>query len=344
VAKSDLGRLLGLAGDVRVDFIDAPALHANPLGDPAVRPLAVYMPPGFDPGGSKRYGVVYVLHGYTGDVAALVSARPWETNVLQWADRLIADGSLPPVLLALVDGNTRLGGSQYVDSMHNGAYATYVVRDAVGHVDAAYPTIAHEGGRAVVGKSSGGFGALHLVMTRPGTFCAFASHSGDTNFRGLYIPEFPRTQRLLERHGGVAAFVAAFEAKPKRSNDDMHAMMMLGQAAAYSPRAAERFAFDLPFDLETGELRHDVLARWLAFDPVEMCPFKRAELSRLRLRYVDCGRRDEYGLDLGARMFVSRVRAMGLDVRHEEFDDDHRGIGYRYAVSLPSLARVLEVG
>jgi S-formylglutathione hydrolase FrmB len=329
---------------VHVDFVDSPALEGNALGDPSVRPLAVYTPPGFDPQGEKRYGVVYVLHGYTGDVAALLASRPWETNVVQWADRSIVNGTMPPVLLAIIDGNTRLGGSQYVDSIHNGAYATYVVRDAIGHVDRNYPTIPNEGGRAVVGKSSGGFGALYLVMTAPGTFCAFASHSGDTNFRGLYIAEFANTQRLLEQYGSVEAFVEAFEAKPKRSQAEMHAIMLLGQAAAFSPRAAERFAFDLPFDLATGEMRDDVFARWLAYDPVEMCVAKWAELGRLRMRYVDCGRRDEYGLDLGARILVSRMRAMELDVHHEEFDDDHRNVGYRYAVSLPALARVLEVG
>jgi len=84
------------------------------------------------------------------------------------------------------------------------------------------------------------------------------------------------------------------------------------------------------------------MARWLKWAPVEMSVEKRPELERLRLRYVDCGRRDEYGLDIGARMLVKRMRDMGLEVRHEEFDDDHRNIGYRYEVSLPALASVLE--
>jgi hypothetical protein len=60
------------------------------------------------------------------------------------------------------------------------------------------------------------------------------------------------------------------------------------------------------------------------------------------LRYVDCGRRDEYGLDIGARIFVARLREMGLEVWHEEFDDDHGNIGYRHEVSLPALAEVLD--
>ncbi len=343
MSRSDLARLLGLEGDLRLDFVSSPALEGNPLGDPSTRPLAVYLPPGYDAEGSARYPVLYVLHGYTGDVAALIGGRPWETNVLQWIDRLTTSGAMPPTLLAVVDGFSRLGGSQYLDSIHNGAYATYTVRDIVGHVDATYRTIAHEGGRAVLGKSSGGYGSLYLTMTHPGTFCAFASHSGDTLFRQSQVPSFVVAQRELEKAGNdIAAFVAAFEAKPKRPQSEYATMEMLGYAAAYSPRAAEAFALDLPWDERTGALREDVFARWLAYDPVEMCVDKRAELARLRLRYVDCGRRDEYALDIGARVLVARMREMGLDVRHDEFDDDHKNVGYRYAESMPALAAVLD--
>jgi enterochelin esterase family protein len=343
MASSELARLLRLRGDLRIDLVDSPALANNPLGDPASRPLAVYLPPGFDPASSRRYGVLYCLHGYTGDVASLLSARPWERNVVQWIDRLIVEGKMPPVILAIVDGFTRLGGSQYVDSIHNGAYATYVVQDAIGHVDRTYPTLAREGGRAVFGKSSGGFGSLHLALEHPGVFCAFASHSGDAYFSAAFVPAFTAAQRTLEAYGGdIEAFVEAFEGKSKRSGSEYTTMEMLGYAAAYSPREARAFALELPFDLKTGELREDAFARWRAFDPAERCRARVAELARLRLRYVDCGRRDEYALDIGARVLVARMREAGLEVRHEEFDDDHRNIGYRHAVSLPALAEVLD--
>ena len=233
MATSELGRLLGLKGDVRVDFIDSPALRDNALGDPAVRPVAVYLPPGYDPQGSKRYPVLYVLHGYTGDVAALLGGRPWETNVVQWADRLVVERTMPPALLVIVDGFTRLGGSQYVDSIHNGDYSTYVVRDVIGHVDANYRTIASDGGRAVLGKSSGGFGSMYLCMERPGVFSAFASHSGDAWFLQGYVPTFVTAQRTLESHGNdIAAFVEGFEKKPKRPMSEYSTMEMLGYASA----------------------------------------------------------------------------------------------------------------
>ncbi|HET9029000.1 MAG TPA: alpha/beta hydrolase-fold protein [Candidatus Aquilonibacter sp.] len=341
--KTPYARLLGLRGNLLIDFVDSDALRGNPLGDPHERPVIVYTPPGYDVEGSRRYPVLYLLHGYTGNALGIVAGRAWETNAVQWIDRLIHERRMPPALLVVVDGFTRLGGSQYVNSIHNGDYATYVTRDVIGHVDATFRTIAREGGRAVLGKSSGGFGSLHLVMEYPGIFAAFASHSGDSYFRYASPPSFPDVQRTLERHHfEIGSFVEAFEKKHKRPQSDYVTMEMLGYSAAYSPRSATAFDVDLPFDLKSGELRDDVFARWLSFDPVERIPHRDAELRPLRLRYIDCGRRDEYGLDIGARLMAERMRELGLGVRHEEFDDDHRNVGYRYEISMPALADVLD--
>ena len=335
--------LLGLEGRVSFDWIESEALANNGLGDSPRKPVVVYTPPGYDGEGSRRYPAIYVLHGYTGSAAKVLSAGPWDRNVVQWADALIRERRMPPVIVVVVDGFTRLGGSQYVDSVQNGKYATYVVRDVVGHVDRTYRTIASEGGRAVAGKSSGGFGAMHLPMEHPGVFSAFASHSGDAYFRNVFPPSFPHAQRTLERHGfDIAAFLESFERKHKAGQADFETLTVLGMAAAYSPRSAAPLDFELPFDLHTGEIRDDVFNRWIAFDPVERIASRQAELARLRLRYLDCGRRDEYGLDIGARIIAARMREAGLDVRHEEFDDDHRNVGYRYECSLPALAAVLD--
>jgi enterochelin esterase family protein len=335
--------LLGIAGSVTFDRVYSEALAGNALGDPTHRPVIVYTPPGYDREGSRRYPVLYCLHGYTGSALSLVSSRPWERNVVQWIDYLIHQRRMPEALLVLVDGFTRLGGSQYVDSIHNGDYATYVVRDVVEHVDTNYRTHAHEGGRAVLGKSSGGFGAMHLVMEHPGIFAAFASHSGDAYFAYAAPPVFPAAQRELEKYGfDVRAFVDAFERKHKRSQAEHDAMLTLAMAAAYSPRSGNAFDLDLPFEMQTGAMRDDVVARWLDYDPANRVYQREPELRRLRLRFLDCGRRDEYALDVGTRVVAERMRDAGLAVHHEEFDDDHRNVGYRYEVSLPLLAGILE--
>ena len=339
----DYGQLLGLRGSLHFDRITSDALAGNALGDSPERPVVVYTPPGYHPRGSRAYPVLYVLHGYSGSAAALVASRAWDRNVVQWIDKLIGERRMPAALLVIVDGFTRLGGSQYVDSIHNGNYATYTVRDVVGHVDASYRTIAREGGRAVLGKSSGGFGALHLVMEHPGVFAAFASHSGDSYFEYAVTPALPNVQRTLEKFDfNIEAFVEAFEQTRKPSQAEFSTIEILGYTAAYSPHSAKAFDLDLPFDLHTGELREDVFGRWRAFDPVERVPKREPELRRLRLRYLDCGRKDEYGLDIGARLVAQRMREFDLEVHHEEFDDDHRNVGYRYEVSLPALAAVLD--
>jgi enterochelin esterase family protein len=339
---SDYGTALNLAGDLYLPMLDAPSLRDNPLGDPSKRLFPIYTPPGYDPQGSRRYPVLYCLHGYTGSAAVLIAAQPWNLNVIQRADRLIREKKMPEAIVAIVDGWTRFGGSQYVNSIHNGNYASLVVEDAIPFVDANFRTIAHEGGRAVFGKSSGGFGSFHMVFEYPGTFAAFASHSGDAYFSMCYMPEFAAAVRTFEKFGSPKAFLETFERTNKPPQDFFAAVNELGMTAAYSPAKAEAFALDFPFDLKTAELREDIFAKWLTFDPVERVGPEKAKLERLRLLYVDCGIRDEYNLAAGARIFAQRCRDAGIDVRHEEFDDDHRNVGYRYDVSLPALAEALD--
>jgi enterochelin esterase family protein len=113
-------------------------------------------------------------------------------------------------------------------------------------------------------------------------------------------------------------------------------------AACYSPNpVATGLAIDYPCDLYTGELRPDVWARWLTHDPVELVERYAANLRQLRYIFVDCGTRDEFNLQYGARILVQRLRAAGIDCEHDEFDDDHRSIGYRYDVSVPKLVAAL---
>ena len=67
----------------------------------------------------------------------------------------------------------------------------------------------------------------------------------------------------------------------------------------------------------------------------------RSAAKRLRLAFVDCGRRDEFNLDLGARMLAEALRKAGARVVHEEFDDGHMDIQYRYDRSFEVLSKVL---
>ncbi|MBL8843522.1 MAG: esterase [Planctomycetes bacterium] len=320
-------------------LVDSALLRGNPQGDPAQRELQVVLPPGYDDD-ARRYPVLWLLAGFTGFGATLL-ARGWREEAIdQRLARLFAHGC-PPAIIALPDCCTRLGGSQYVDSSALGPYASHVVDELVPYVDAQFKTLREPGARAIAGKSSGGFGALHLALERPGTFGALACHSGDLGFELCYAHDFPACANALGRAGGVAPFLAAFFAKRKAGSDEFAALSTLAMAAAYSPRADHTDGFELPFDVATCELRPAVFARWLAFDPLRRIASGAATLRTLRALYVDCGSRDEYHLHFGARRFARECAAHGIALHHEEFDDGHRGTSWRYDHSLPLLLNAL---
>jgi enterochelin esterase family protein len=64
-------------------------------------------------------------------------------------------------------------------------------------------------------------------------------------------------------------------------------------------------------------------------------------LKSLKLLYLDAGTRDEFALDLGARIFAKKLRDFGVPHIHEEFDDGHMNISYRYDRSLEFISQHL---
>jgi hypothetical protein len=84
-----------------------------------------------------------------------------------------------------------------------------------------------------------------------------------------------------------------------------------------------------------------VWERWRALDPVNMVDHHVDALRSLRAIYVDCGTKDDYALHWGARALVKKLRGHGIGVRHDEFDDGHFNIPYRYDHSLPFLVSAI---
>jgi S-formylglutathione hydrolase FrmB len=330
-----------MPGTVRIEIVASRALEANTLGDPATRRIAVWVPPSYDDAPERRYPVIYWLAGYASTGEMQFAGSPWQPGLGERLDRLVAERRLGEIIVVAPDGFSRWGGGQYLDSPVAGGYETHIVRELVPEIDRRFRTRPTREARAIGGKSSGGFGALALAMRNPDVFSAVAAHAPDAYFELSALPDFPRAARTLRRHGGVDGFLAHFEAAPVKRPDDFTTIMVLALAASYSPDPAGPRGVALPFDVETGELDAAVWRRWKAWDPVEMVAAHAEALRAMALVYLDAGTRDEHNLDLGARVLARRLRALGVPVVHEEFDDGHRGTSYRYDVSLPRLAAAL---
>jgi enterochelin esterase-like enzyme len=326
-------------GTVVYPTIVSRALAKNRLGDPSERTLPIYLPAAYGASRSRRYPVIHVLSGFLGAGQGLLNWSFTGEPLDRRLDRLIGEGSMRPCIVALPDATTALGGSQYLNSRGTGRYADYFTNELVPYVDRAFRTLAAREHRAVVGKSSGGFAALTHAMTRPDLFGAVGSHSGDMYFEYAYLPDLPKACTALGEAGGLAKWLDVYRRAKKKSHALLTTLNIVAMAACYSPRSDG--TPDMPFDLRTGRLRDKVWARWLARDPVRLLESANRGLAAMRLVYVDAGKRDEWNLHLGARMFVAGARERGVRVTHEEFDDGHMDTSYRYDVSLPRLARAI---
>ncbi len=330
-----------MAGRVEVHEVRSRLLEGNPLGDSPLRHVPVYLPPGYDAEGGRRYPVLYALAGFNGSGRSYLNWDWYQPDLPTRLNRLIEGGGMPPVVVVMVDGMTRLGGNQYVDSPAVGPWARHICEELVPWAERAFRLLPGREHRGVFGKSSGGYGALMMGLEHADVFAGVASHSGDAYFEYCYGVHFPSTIDTLRAVGGLTAFLDQLHTRPKCPPAWGGALIVVAQAAFYSPNPAAPQGFDLPFVLETGERREDVLARWRERDPVHLVARHAAALRSLRLLWFDCGTRDEWNLHHGTRMLAARLTAAGVPHVHEEFDDDHKQVSYRYEVSLPRLARAL---
>jgi len=329
------GRLLELE-------LDSPALAGNPLGDPARRTALAWVPPG----GSAGLPCVTFLHGFGGTARGWTQASLFAPTVPERIDALVEADELPPFVALFPDGATALGGTQWTNAPAVGRYQDYVADDLRAAAEARLGTIPRREARAVVGKSSGGYGTLCMARDRADVYALAAAHAPDCCFEYCYLPDLPKAAGTLLAAPDAAAWLEGAKRKARETKlgqAEFTALNVVAMAAHYSPRAGAPLGLDLPFELPTGRLRDDVWERWLPHDPVRFVPRSADAFRRLAGVFLDCGTRDEFNLRWGTRMVAEALRALGVPVEHQEFEDGHSGTGYRYDASLrfvvPRLAR-----
>jgi enterochelin esterase family protein len=325
-------------GAVETRPFKSAALRDNALGDPHVREVPVYLPPAALDG--ERLPVIFCLAGFTGRGQSMLETHPWKTGAVLAYDRALKSSGAPGCILVMPDAFTRLGGSQYVNSSATGRYADHVAEELVSFVDASYPTL--DGARGVCGKSSGGFGALHLAMRYPGVFRAAASISGDCDFELPLGAEMVGAARALLPHGGdPTPWLEQFAEGHDLGGDGHAAINVIAMSACYAPNPEAPLGFDLPFDPETCARRDDVWERFLSFDPVVAARANTDALKGLDLLYLEAGLKDEFGLQFGLRRLVRVLTELDVPHEHVEHEGGHFGLDRRYAEVLPRIERAL---
>ncbi len=330
-----------LSGRIETHRFTSAVLRGNPWEDPAERSVPVYIPPS---GRTEGRPLLVLLSGYTGTGPAHFRSSDYlRESIVARFDRLIRSGAAAEAVMVGPDCITTLGGSQYMNSSATGRYEDYVVDEIVPMVQEKYRT----GPTVTLGTSSGGYGALFLALRHPDVFRAAASNAGDMYFEYCYPPDFPHALRAIRKAGGPEALLRKLFQTPTDDfgpkNEDLQALSTMAYASCYSPIDSEPGRFDLPFDLDSGELRPDVWARWLAWDPVRMIREERyrSALRSLAYVYADGGLKDEFGLDVSSRIFAAEARRQGVSIDLQEFAGGHFDKGPRYDVMIPRLLRAV---
>ena len=133
-----------------------------PFGGTGKTTAEVYLPPCYAVDPSRRFPVVFLLHG------AGTDASQWPAiGIPAAADALISSAQIPPMIVVMPDG-----GRTMPDSLAND-----LVDRLVPWTDRTYRTIADPGDRAVGGISRGGRVALLAAAAHPGVFAGVGGHS-----------------------------------------------------------------------------------------------------------------------------------------------------------------------
>jgi len=143
----------------------------------------------------KKFPVIYLLHGYSGNYAQWITRAP---QIQQQADEM-------QVIMVCPDGGY---GSWYFDSPLDSSirYETFVSKELVQFVDQHYPTKTSRQYRAITGLSMGGHGGLYLAIKHRDIFGAAGSTSGGVDFR-----PFPKSWELIKALGDTACCMANWD-------------------------------------------------------------------------------------------------------------------------------------
>ena len=261
--------------------IHGAALEDNLEGNAVDRETFVFLPPSYAKETSRRYPVVYALHGYS------IGAEQWthEIQVPQAIEGAFAQGARE-MIVVLPDSKTAHNGSMYSSSVTTGDFERFIARDVVEYVDANYRTIPDRASRGLVGHSMGGYGAARIGMKHPDVFGS------------LYIMSPCCLAPRGSGQGGsdLEGVVAGMKTPSDGADLPFFTRAQLATAAAWSPDPTNPPLY-LELPTKGGEPQPDVLAKWAANAPLAFVDQYIGSLRLYRAIAMDVGDEDRLQAD-----------------------------------------------
>jgi S-formylglutathione hydrolase FrmB len=205
--------LKALVSSLVLVLSSAPAKVERSIYSPAVKGrlrLKIYLPSDHA-SGSRRYPVVYFLHGLP---AASTSFRSAD-----FLARALEASGRKAIIVVPQGARDNDSDPEYLDWGSGRNWETAITRDIVGYVDSHFRTIRSRRGRAIVGLSAGGYGAVILALHHLRAFSVIESWSGyfhPTDPGGLHALDLgtARANATANAHAFVKMLRRAFARRP----------------------------------------------------------------------------------------------------------------------------------
>ncbi len=313
-------------GRIVVDTLQARGLEGNRAGDPSAREVYTYLPPSYATDRTRRFPVLYLLHGMTSH------PREWLDGSYQGLDLRAAMDSLvhaggTEFLIVMPHADNRFGGTFYVNSPAFGRWDDVIARELVAFIDTRYRTHANRRDRGLGGQSMGGFGALWVAQGHADTFGSVYAMSPccldlvgdlapDSDVWKWAAPGAAVTRPQAGRARLARAMAAAFAPPGALRN----------VAPGDSPDSTNLLA-PLPFVVDaTGVARADgaVLERWRELLPVHRLTRDPSPIRRSCAVVIEFGISDEIAsVPAGARAYSAALTRAGIKHTLSAFDGKH---------------------
>ena len=279
------------------------SLEGNLEGNAADRDVMVFLPPGYRQERTRRYPVVYALHGFS------IGAEQWsaEIHVPQTIEGAFASGSRE-MIVVLPDSRTVHNGSMYSSSVTTGDFENFMARDLVAYIDGHYRTLPKRESRGLVGHSMGGYGATRIGMKHPDVFGALYIMSPCC--LSVREPPPPEIEKAL----------ADVKTPADLAKLSFFARATLASAAAWSPNPNKPPLYlDLP--VVNGQPQPEVLGKWAANSPLAFADQYIGNLRRYSGIAIDVG--DQDGLRVDTAKLQAILQSYGIVSTFEEYKGTH---------------------
>jgi len=269
------------------------------------------------------------LAGFTGNSPFYFNGKFHEKNAAQVVDEARSQRLAPAALYVYVDALTTWGGSQFINSSAVGNYEDFLVLDVLPEVEKHFAVLQDRKFRAVVGGSSGGYGALHLASAHPHIFGIAAAIAPDSFFEVTLLNDLLSALPVWEkyRQSGFAV-LESLRSGSLRKFKNFHSLLnAFAMSACYSPKGTQG-DFDFPLIAESGRWKPEILEKWRSHDPLFFLP-ARSFFQKESHLFLEVGNRDQYHLQYGARQIHQLAIEAHLGHHYLEFDGTHFDIGER---------------